>query len=958
MTCLHGFEQICARRIDELDAVLHEYSHAASGAKLCWLEREDENKTFCAGFRTLPFDDSGVFHILEHSVLCGSRKYPVKEPFVELMKGSLNTFLNAFTFPDKTCYPVSSRNDQDFLNLMGVYLDAVFFPSIYDRPEIFRQEGWHYELQDGELGCSGVVLNEMKGAFADPDTLLANALTRALYPDTPYRFVSGGDPDEIVKLTYEQFLASHRRFYHPSNSYLLLDGRLQLDKVLALLDSYLSQFTAICPDTAIATQQPVQASMRTIAYQLPAGEPAERRAKLGKGYVIGTYQDTMKIFAVQILCDVLCGSNHAPLCRAILERQLAEDVLLSCDDEAKQPWLMLQIQNFRQEDLPEIERTLRRTLEQLAENGLDHAQLQASLASLEFRLRERDYGTMPRGLVFAFEILSSWLYDGDPAEKLSFGSVFDRLRGAIDAGYFEALLREVFLDAAHSASVLMLPSRTYDEKHQKEAHEALAALQSTMTQTQLDQIAQQQTRLLQLQQEPDSQASLATIPHVQLSDIPREPEALPTEVSEDGKLWYHAVQTDGIVYPVLYFSADDLTPEELPYAALLTAALAQLPAGDMDALEVQKQLRLRTGSFGVSMMPCTKYGSAHAYRLFAAVSCSALEEKLTDAMQLAGTILTDTKFTDSGKLLEIIRQMREGLQQQITGSGSSFAMMRASAAVSEASACAERCGGITFYRWLRELEQDFDRRAQPLQQTLAALAQKLFTRARLTCSVTGSQLQVWTQAGKTLADCLPEGSAPGAACCVPRMPELRLGVIIPAEVSFAAAVGDLERAGGEYCGQMRIACHVASLGCLWNEIRVQGGAYGAGISVRETGLISAYTYRDPDCARSLRVMSRAGSYLMQAEAGRSLQTNIIGAISDAEPLLSPRLQGAVADARRIKGITEELRCRLRHEMLDMTPEQLPVCGTQIDACLQAGAVCVLGPREQLAKCEGLQLQEL
>ena len=417
----YGFEQTRERRIPELGAVLHEYTHAKSGARLCWLERADENKSFCAAFRTLPYDDSGVFHILEHSVLCGSEQFPVKEPFVELMKGSLNTFLNALTYPDKTCYPVSSRNDQDFLNLMHVYLDAVFFPRIHEKPEIFQQEGWHYELQDGVLTRSGVVLNEMKGSFADPDTLLANALTRALFPDTPYRFVSGGDPEAIPTLTYEAFTAAHKRFYHPSNAYLLLDGSIDLSRCLALLDSYLSRFTAIFPDTDIRPQTPVCPSRKTIEYPLPAGEPAETRWKLGQGYVIGTSQDTQTLFAAQILCDVLCGSNHAPLCRAVLETGLAEDVTLSCDDECLQPMLLLQVQNFRRDDLPAIEQTIRRTLTDLCEQGLDREQIKASLASFEFRLRERDYGTMPRGLVFSLEILSSWLYGGDPAARLGFG---------------------------------------------------------------------------------------------------------------------------------------------------------------------------------------------------------------------------------------------------------------------------------------------------------------------------------------------------------------------------------------------------------------------------------------------------------------------------------------------------------------------------------------------------------
>lgn len=825
----YGFKQTRERRIPELGAVLHEYTHAKSGARLCWLERADENKSFCAAFRTLPYDDSGVFHILEHSVLCGSEQFPVKEPFVELMKGSLNTFLNALTYPDKTCYPVSSRNDQDFLNLMHVYLDAVFFPCIHEKPEIFQQEGWHYELQDGVLTRSGVVLNEMKGSFADPDTLLANALTRALFPDTPYRFVSGGDPEAIPTLTYEAFTAAHKRFYHPSNAYLLLDGSIDLSRCLALLDSYLSRFTAIFPDTDIRPQTPVCPPRKTIEYPLPAGEPAETRWKLGQGYVIGTSQDTQTLFAAQILCDVLCGSNHAPLCRAVLETGLAEDVTLSCDDECLQPMLLLQVQNFRRDDLPAIEQTIRRTLADLCEQGLDREQIEASLASFEFRLRERDYGTMPRGLVFSLEILSSWLYGGDPAARLGFGPVFEQLRQAIGTGYYEALLRRLLLGCDHTASILMQPSATCGEARQAREKEALAAVLQTLSAQQQDEIRARQTRLAALQQEPDS------------------PEAL----------------------------------------------------------------------------------------------------------SLAAAILTKTDFTNRGKLLEILRQLRDGLQQQIVSSGSSFAMLRASAALNAAGACTERSGGVDFYRWLCALEREFDARADACIAALQRLSEKLFVTARLRLSVTGGTEDERQTVLCVLREALPAGQAPGPAYPAPLLPIRREGIVIPSEVSFAAVCGDVHA----YSGALRIACRAASLGHYWNEIRVQGGAYGTGLLLRDTGLATAYTYRDPDCARSRGAIGRTAAYLAAA-ASEPQEANIIGAISDAEPLLSPRLQGAVADTWLLKGMTQADRCRLRHEMLDTLPEQLAACGAQIGRALDEGVVCVLGPRTQLEACGDLDVQEL
>lgn len=955
MSALHGFEQTRQRRIGELDAVLHEYIHAASGARLCWLEREDENKSFCAAFRTLPFDDSGVFHILEHSVLCGSKHFPVKEPFVELMKGSLNTFLNALTFPDKTCYPVASRNGRDFLNLMRVYLDAVFFPSIHEKPEIFRQEGWHYELRGGVLTRSGVVLNEMKGAFADADELLVNAMSRALFPDSPYRFVSGGDPEAIPGLTYEAFTAAHKRFYHPSNSYLLLDGSIDQDESFALLDEYLSQFTAIDPDTQIRAQTPVRAERRTIDYPLPAGEPAQQRWKLGCGYVLGTYQDAQTLFAAQVLSDVLCGSNHAPLCRAILEKGLAEDVSLGCDDQCMQPVLLLQVQNFREADLPAIQATLRDTLTSLCENGLDREQIEASLASFEFKLRERDYGTMPRGLIFELEILSSWLYDGDPAARLHFGEVFEALHAAVGTGYYEELLRRLLLENTHTAEILLRPSQTCGQERQARERETLQKTLETLDEAQRSRIVSEQERLAALQQEPDSPEALATIPHVQLSDLPRDPAPIPTETEEDGRLILHAVQTDGIVYPTIYFEADDLPEAQLPYMSVLRAALGQLPAGGMDAQELQKQLRLKLGSLSATLAPYSQYHAPQRYRLYAAVSFSALESKLPEAVRLAAQILTGTDFSDKGKLLELIRQQRDSLQQQIVNSGSSAAMLRASAALNAASACSERCSGVSYYRWLRELEQNFDARADTLIETLRTLCETLFVTARMRLSVTGGGRQSAGLVQAGLHEALPAGSAPGAPQQAQLLPALREGIVIPSEVSFTAVCGDVRA----YSGDLRIACRAASLGHYWNEIRVQGGAYGTGLLVRETGLVCAYTYRDPDCRRSRGAIGRTAAYLEAAAAsGEAQDVNIIGAISDAEPLLSPRLQGAVADTWLLKGLTMDDRRRMRHELLDAGPASLAACAGTIGGALDTGVVCVLGPRTQLEACGDLELHEL
>ncbi len=953
MSQLHGFKSLHVQHIEELGATLHEYIHPHSGARLCWLEREDENKTFCAAFRTLPYDDTGVFHILEHSVLCGSKHFPVKEPFVELLKGSLNTFLNAFTYPDKTCYPVSSRNDQDFLNLTRVYLDAVFFPSIHQKPEIFQQEGWHYELHDDVLTRSGVVLNEMKGAFADPDDLLYNAMMRALFPDTPYRYVSGGDPEAIPTLRYEDFVAAHRRFYHPSNSYLLLDGSIDLDASLALLDEYLSQFSAIDPDTDIPAQVPVHPAPETIAYPLPAGQDPENRWKFARGWVMEDGQDMMQLFAAQILCDVLCGSNHAPLCRAILQDALAEDVILSYSGDTLQPTLLLQVQNFRRDDLARIEQTLRQTLLAQCEGALDHAQLEASLASFEFKLRERDYGTMPRGLVYELDILSSWLYDGDAAARLRYARVFEQLHEAVETGYYEALLRRLLLDNDHTADILMEPSQTCGEARQARERDALNATLAALDEAAREQIVLQQQALAAAQQTPDSAEALATIPHVSLRDLPDAPASVATGLLPDGTI-FHPLQTDGIVYVKAYFAADDLHEQDLPYLTLLRTLISQLPTTQYDAQELQKQQRLLLGSFSITPAPYTQYHAPHTYRLYVSMSYSALQTKLPQAAYLAAQMLTQTVYTDKEKLLEIIRQLRESMQQQIINSGSSFALVRASAMLDAANACTEQLAGISFYRWLCALEQDFDACAPQLIQTLQTLTGKLFCTARLRLSVTGAQQSI-EPARQLLFDALPAGQPCAAATPATVLPLKREGIVIPSEVSFAAVCGDV----GAYTGALRLAGRAASLEYYWNEIRVQGGAYGTGLNVRDNGLVCAYTYRDPDFVRSRRTIAATGDFITQLVAsGAPQDINIIGAFSDAEPLLSQRLRAAVADTWLLKGLTDEDRTAMHHDLLGTKTEALAPCAAKLRDALQSGALCVLGPRSQLAGCDDLELTEL
>ena len=956
-----GFTELRSREISELDAVLHEYIHEKSGARLVWLERKDENMTFCAAFRTLPYDDSGVFHILEHSVLCGSEKYPVKEPFLELMKGSLSTFLNAITYPDKTCYPVSSRNGQDFENLVRVYLDAVFAPRIYQMREIFAQEGWHFELDaEGRPSYKGVVFNEMKGAFSDPDTVLYNAMQKLLYPDNCYRFVSGGDPAAIPTLTYEKFLETHRRFYHPSNSYLYLDGSVDLARMLPLMEEYLDRYTRIDPDTDIALQKPVSPQRLTVDYELGEEEDAARKTKLGLGYVICDFSDRKTLMAAQALCDVLCGSNQAPLTRAILEKGLAEDVLMQLDDSQQQPWLLLQLQNLRQEDLETALDTLRETLQALCAEGLDHAQLEASLARMEFRLRECDFGTMPRGLVYGIEMLSTWLYGGDPADRLSIGSLFDELRALLDVGYYEMLLKTLLLDNPHRACVQLRPSKTLGAERQAQEQARLAACVQGWTDAQRREIQVLQASLEAWQHAPDSREALASIPQVTLSQISAEPEEIPAEPAPDCALpaVQHVINTGGIVYVNLYFDVDGLPEACIEDVSLLTSLLGQLGTAQLSMQELQKKLRLLTGGFQAGFSVYAGVNETQRSKLRVTVGFSALEGKLQEAAELACAILTETELSDHAEILNLLRQQREELYQSISTS-TSFALGRAAAACSQADAYAERAGGLSFYRWLQKLETNFESERGALTKRLQTLAREIFSAGRLSFSTTGTFPGAPALLGEIFSRRLTDAAWPyGTQNRLQMLPPCRLGIQAATDVSYAVQGGALTQFGGGYSGKMYAVSRIATLAYLWNVVRVQGGAYGTGLTLRNSGLAACTSYRDPTAARSLELYEKTAQFLRQfAQEGQPLDSYLIGALSRYMPLLTPSLKGCISDIRALQGVTREMLRTSIAQILSLTHEDILACCDSLEQTIAEGSVVVIGGKKQLEAC-GTRLDEI
>ena len=951
---IHGFTVTKQLPLPELNAVLYQMTHDKTGLGLVWLKRDEENKTFGIAFETLPWDDTGVFHILEHSVLCGSDKYPVKEPFVELMKSSMNTFLNAMTFQDKTMYPISSRNDKDFVNLMRVYLDAVFCPLIYSKPEIFYQEGWHYELdENGNASYKGVVFNEMKGAYASADRQVRGGLNRLLFPESPYGYESGGDPSSIPNLTYEAFIDSHRRFYAPSNAYVFLDGDLDIENTLGIInDEYLCNYEKT-ERMAPPVMQPAVCNEAEAEYELAPGEALEGKTRLSFGKVIGTFADREKLIATEILSEVLCGTNQSPLPKAILSAGLAEEVNMRLNDGMLQPWLMLDIKNIKDENLAAVEAKISEVLTSLAETGLDHAQLEAVMANTEFKLRERDFGRYPQGLIFGFNVMESWLYGGEPEANLEVGNLFVELKQKMENGYFEALIRELLLANPHSAKITLRPSYTAGEARRAAEQARLAKETAAWTESDKAAVAARQETLITWQNSQDTPEALATIPQLALEDLPAEPEQIPTEVTAISGLPVitHNLSTGGIVYVNLYFDADSCNEEELSYLSFLCGLLGDMDTKSHTAEQIINKTRLLCGDFGTAPAIYTVGGDPANMTAKLRVSFSALQQNLFEATALVKEVLTESVFADEA-VRNILRQTKMQLFQKCVMAGNAIGFGRLSAQESPAGVADECTGGVTYHEWLKNQDENWN--FEEVNAKMTSLLERIVNRNGLTLSVTGADSETVAALAQNLVSTLPAGELLPKAAILP-WGKRKEGIAIPADISFAVMGGNVNTVGGNFSGQMQLAGQIISLGYLWNAIRVQGGAYGAGMVVRDTGLTACYSYRDPNGAGSVESYRNCAAFLRDLASKTSDFTGfIIGTVANNSPLMTPKTKAQAGDNIYIRQITWEDRCRTRKELLSATSADLIAIADILEKTVNDGGICMVGGKEKLAKCGELE----
>lgn len=979
-TTCHGFAVERCETVPELDSDAYVLCHTISGARLLYLACDDENKAFAIGFKTPPADSTGVFHILEHSVLCGSAKFPVKEPFVDLIKSSMQTFLNAMTYPDKTIYPVATTNEQDLYNLMDVYLDAVFNPAIYTKPTIFEQEGWHYELDlpegaegdsssaslhEGTLRYNGVVFNEMKGALSDPMSVLDDAVNAALYPDTAYAHESGGDPRAIPALTYEQFLDTHARHYNPSNSYITLYGDLDVDRALAFLDErYLSQPSAASrrmdaavaagedPSTLAPNPLDVQAPV-TCEYKRVEMATTPENALVGLGLVLGSALDRKRTIAADILFEALLGSNEAPVKKAILAAGLGGNVVSYTAAESLQPYELIMLQNAQPGVARELRRVFQDACRDLCEHGVPRERLEAIISSNEYDLRQRDYG-IADGVAIACDALSTWLYDDDAATlALKYGPVYEELRSELDGTYFEDLLRELVLENDHMALVELVPVDAAEGSEGAEATE-LAAKRDAMTDAELADVVERTAALRAAQEAEDTPEDKATLPRLRVSDIGEARPEPPLVVDTTAPIvcLRHDIPTNRLAYAMQYFDLSCVAFEDLPYVTLLCRLLKQLPTREHSAEELDNLLAGKLGflSFTTEVMTQPDVDGVRPYLL---VSAGALSEKIDALASLPREVWSSTLLADADadRVRDVLTQIRIGLEQGFINNGHSAALGRAMSYSSPSAVVREQLSGVDFYLFLRDLLDHFDERLDDLRAKLTELAGRIFVADGCMASFTGSDEDFdayWDAAGN-----LGLGTGDGAgrdALVVPAPCDRHEAFVIPSDICFAARACDPRRLGLDVTGAWAVAANALSYDYLWNEIRVKGGAYGCGFRAAGERQTAFYTYRDPAIDPSIERVERAGAWLGSFEPDEAaFEGFIVSCVSGMDAPVKPYALTKRRNTNYLAGLDPHAREERRAQMLAATPGELRSLGTDVTRIAAESPTCVFGGRDVIAK---------
>lgn len=961
---LSSYRVLEDREIGELNSEGFILEHKKTGAKLFLMSTDDENKVFCIGFRTPPKDSTGVPHILEHSVLCGSEKFPVKDPFVELVKGSLNTFLNAMTYPDKTVYPVASCNETDFQNLMDVYMDAVLNPNIGKEEKIFMQEGWHLELPDpdGELTYNGVVYNEMKGVFSSPESLLDRYTKAVMFPDTCYGFESGGDPEEIVKLTYEEYLAFYKKYYHPSNSYIYLYGDMNMAEKLEWLDrEYLGKYGKEEVDSEIRIQKafskPVE---KEFFYSVSETEDIGNASYLSVNTSAGNELSPKEYIAFQILEYVLLDAPGAPVKKALLDAGIGDDIMGGYENGILQPYFSVVAKNTDKSRKGEFLAVVKGTLRKLACEGIDRKSVLAGINYYEFQYREADFGSAPKGLMYGLQCLDSWLYGGDPMMHLEYEETFAALKKGAQEGYFEELIRKYLLDNPYEAVVILSPKRNLTAEMEAETAAKLAAYKEGLSGEEIDELVRRTKELKEYQDTPSPKEDLMKIPMLSREDIGKDPAKLIfKEIKVDGiTVVRHEMFTSGIGYLRVLFNTNRVPMEDMPYVGLLKSVLGYVDTTHYTYGDLSSEIFLNSGgvTFSVTSYPDLKKGGFTG--VFAA-SVRVLYDRLDFGFEILAEIFRESVLDDEKRLREILNEAKSKGQMKLMGSGHTAAVARATSYFSDTSYFNDLTGGIGFYQYLEKWVRDFDTEKQNIIAGLKRVMKSLLTTENMTVSYTADEegFSFLPSAMKKLTEKLPDGEGVVYEFKAPKG-NRNEGFTSSSKVNYVARCGTFAGSGFSYTGALRILRIMLSYDYLWINIRVKGGAYGCMSGVGRSGEGYFVSYRDPNVKESDDIYMGIPEYLEQFDADeRDMTKYVIGTISDMDTPLTPSLKGSRGLSAWYSGVTDEMLKEERMQILNVTVEDIRKLSGIVRAILKTGAVCVIGNEEKM-KAAGSMFGEL
>ena len=967
LAALTAYELIKEENLTDIHAKGYLLRHKKSGAKISLISNDDENKVFYIGFRTPVEDSTGVPHIIEHTVLCGSDKFPVKDPFVELVKGSLNTFLNA-TYPDKTVYPVASCNDKDFANLMDVYLDAVFHPNIYKKEEIFKQEGWHYELEDRDapVTINGVVYNEMKGAFSSPEGVLDRVVLNSLFPDTTYSNESGGDPEVIPELTYEQYLDFHRKFYHPCNSYIYLYGNMDMDEKLEFLDKeYLSHYDKIEVDSAIQLQAPFEKPV-TISkpYSIASSESLEDNAYLSYNVAIGTNLESELTLAFDVLDYALLSAPGAPLKQALIDAGIGKDIMGGFDNSTLQPIFSVVAKNANKEDEEKFVGIIEDTLKKIVKDGLNRKSLLAGINSEEFKFREADYGNFPKGLIYGLSCMDSWLYDDDePFLYLKILDVFAALKEKIETGYFEELIQKYLLDNTHGSIVIIKPERGRTARMDKELADKLQAYKDSLSKEEIDALVKATKELEEYQEEESAPEDLAKIPVLGREDISREIAPIYNKELETGgvKLVHHEVETNGIGYTALLFDLSGIPEEKLPYISILQSVLGIIDTKNYEYSELFNEINVHTGGIGTSLELYTDVTKVKEKEFCATfeIKGKALYPKMDVLFSMMREILMESDLGDEKRLKEILAMLKSRLQMSFLSSGHTTAALRSLSYTSPMAKFKDDTDGIGYYEVVKELEENFEEKKAELIANLRQIAQQIFRKDNLIISYTSSAdgLAPMEEAFAKIADTLHTEEKEAATPCEIHCVKRNEGFKTSSKVQYVARTGNFIDRGVEYTGALQILKVILSYDYLWQNVRVKGGAYGCMSSFNRIGEGYLVSYRDPNLEKTMEIYEGVVEYLKNFNVDdRDMNKFIIGTISNIDRPMNPAAKGSRSMNLYMNHVSAEMIREERNQILDAQQADIRALADVLQALLDAHELCVIGSEEKIEEQKEMFLE--